>query len=766
MAGKTLTPAVYPVQGRPDGEPRAAGTLPRVADEGAADSSDETPFEGFENEAAFLQHYAKTYNEDLEADKHNLDEAKEDLRFVYVDQWDPAVRAQREKEGRPCITVNTLPQFIGQVIGDRRINKTGVKVLPSTDATTDEAEVRTGLIRSIENFSRADRIYDTCCEDQVAAGISAFEITLEYAYNDVFHQDIFVRQLDNPFAVVWDRFSKDPTGRDAKHCFVEETMPRRAFEKEYPDASVPTTSFGEYSFGEENQENDDVKILALWRMVERPAKFALMQDGDVEDVTDKPEEQWMPRVYMDEAGTAYVKDGIRTYAQRYLITTNAILEGPYELPLSRLPIIKVSGRVGRVGVRQYRFGLVRWARDPSLMRNYWRSVAVETLAMAPRSQWLADSASIKGREDDFRTAHLSGDPVLVYNTGKNAPKRVDPPQMPTAVLNEAAMNTQDIKDVTGLHDASLGVRSNEVSGKAIMARQREGDVATIVYHDNLNQAIMEGGVVINELIPLAYDTTRMIRVIGEDERVAFMKINDPAEDSVDISNGKYDVQLVTGPSYTTKRMEAADSMLEAMKVMPEAMSQALDIIVEAQDWPGAQRIAKRLKTIIPAAQQEEAQEQAERQEASGQPPAPPSPEEQMAAAAQQMELEYAQAAHAARMQELEAQVAERNEKLRQEKARADEAEARARKAIMDLEISEEAIRRGQADAETAEARAMDAHADLERNAEAHEADMQQRHDAHVVSIHQKVNPPKPSGDQGKGGGSRSAGGSRSEGTRA
>jgi mRNA-degrading endonuclease YafQ of YafQ-DinJ toxin-antitoxin module len=766
MAGNKLTPAIYPATGRPLGAPSSGGAVPRLADETSADESvgddSKVKFEEFEDEAAFLEHYVKTYTNDLDADKHNLDEAKEDLRFIYVDQWDPAVRAQREKDGRPCITVNTLPQFIGQVIGDRRINKTAVKVLPSTNASVDEAEVRTGLIRSIENFSRADRVYDTCCEDQVGAGISAFEITMEYAYNDVFHQDIFVRQLDNPFAVIWDRFSKDPTGRDAKHCFVEETMPRKAFEKDYPDAAVPTATIGEYTFGDEAQENDDVKILALWRMIHRPARFALMQDGDVEDVTDKPEEQWLDRAYVDEQGQAYVKEGKRTYAQRYLITSTAVLEGPYELPISRLPIIKVSGRVGRVGVKQYRFGLIRWAREPSLMRNYWRSIAVETLAMAPKSQWLADHASVKGREQDFRDAHNTGDPLLIYNAGKNIPKRTDPPQMPTAVLNEAAMNTQDIKDVTGLHDASLGVRSNEVSGKAIMARQREGDVATIVYHDNLNQAIMEGGCVINELVPIAYDTTRMIRVIGEDERIAFQKINDPTDDSVDITAGKYDVQIITGPSYTTKRMEAADSMMEAMKVMPEAMSQALDLIVEAQDWPGSQRIAARLKKIIPAAQQEEADEKAEQQAASGEPAAPPepSPEEQAAAAMQAMQLELAQAQHAAQMAEFQAQAQMAADKARQEKARADEAEARAKKAVMDLEVAEDTIRSSHANAETAEAKAISAHQDIERDEEEHEANMQRAHDSHVVSIHQKMNPtPKPGGDTGKGG-PRSASGSR------
>lgn len=743
---KSATPAVFPTGGRPDGEPDANGGVPRLADEGTDDLEGGPKFEGFESENAFLQHWAKTYRDDLDADKHNLDEAKEDLRFTYVDQWDPAVRAERERQGRPCITINTLPQFVGQVIGDRRINQTSVKVLPSTNGTVKEAEVRTGMIRSIENFSRAKRVYDACCEDQVVAGISNFEITMEYSYNDVFVQDIFVRQLDNPFAVIWDRFSKDPTGRDARHCFVEETMDRKAFEKEYPDVAIPTATLGEYTFGEENSERDDVKIIALWMMKEKPAKFALMRDGSVEDVTGEPDIAWMHRAYQeigaDGVPELYVREGRRLYARRYLITTYAVLEGPYDLPISRLPIIKVSGRVGRVGVKQYRFGLIRWTRDPSLMRNYWRSIAVETLAMAPKAQWIADHASVKGREQDFRDAHMSGDPLLVYNTAKNAPKRVDPPQLPGAVLNEAAMNTQDIKDVTGLHDASLGVRSNEVSGKAIMARQREGDIATIVFHDNLNLSIEEGGSVINELFPVCYDTVRMARVMGVDDQITFVRINDPNDDNPNITNAKYDVQIVTGPSYTTQRQEGAELLLETMKVNPALFEVAGDILMETQDIPGGQRIADRLKKVLPAAQQEEAARQQE--EGQGQPQEP-TQEQQMAAAAMQMQMELAQAQHAAQMAAAQAELAEAQARVQQANAKAAEAEARARKAQMELEISEEDIRKTRANAEEAEANAVIAEEDIDRERERHEAEQQQRHDAHVVSIHQKMNPPERSG---------------------
>jgi hypothetical protein len=146
----------------------------------------------------------------------------------------------------------------------------------------------------------------------------------------------------------------------------------------------------------------------------------------------------------------------------------------------------------------------------------------------------------------------------------------------------------------------LGIRSNETSGRAIMARQREGDVANLQFHDNGNAAILEAGDVINQLLPQIYDGKRIVRGIGEDEQIKFVKLNDPYDpNAIDMSVGKFDVALSTGTSYTTKRVEAAQAMMDAIQVWPQLMSVAGDLVAKAQDWPGADKLAERLKKTIP-----------------------------------------------------------------------------------------------------------------------------------------------------------------------
>lgn len=646
--------------------------------------------EGYESQEKYIAYATKTYEADMRYDKENREWALEDLQFLAGDQWDPTVKKDREDAFRPCLTINVLPQFVGQVIGDRRLNKTAIKVRPLKDGTNEVAEVRSGLIKSIELYSRAERVYDAACEDQVGCGISNFRIDLEYAGNDVFDQDILIRHIPNPLSVVWDRMSVDPTGRDARHCFVTDLLPRDVYEKQFPDYPCPT-GFTDESLTQRSDwwDGDAVRLTEFWELIDKPATFAMMHDGDVKDVTGKDPAEYEEFLWRHPVtGAPKVRESFRTYARMHLVTGFAVLTEAYELPLSRLPIIRVEGRIIRVGDDRVRFGLVRFAKDSQRLKNYWRSVAAEVLALAPKAQWHGPADAFEGREEAWSRTHLTGQGPLIWN--KNAsvpPQRVDPPQVPVALLQEAQLNQQDIKDTTGIHDASLGVRSNEVSGVAINARKQEGDVATVIYHDNLNHAIQEGGDVINQLIPIAYDATRTIRVVGEDDKHKLMKINDPEdENSPDITQGKYDVMVETGPSFSTQRAEAVDGMLKLFQTSPELMTVFLDILTKNLDWPGAHEMSERARKM-PQIKQFLDEDEGEGGAEGGEP----SEEEMMQMLQMQQQQEQAAKEQAIKDEALELE-------LRQERAKAEQAE-------MDAKTAAQKARQAEADALTAEAKA-------------------------------------------------------------
>lgn len=556
--------------------------------------------EGFESQEEFIKDMREQYQADIDYDRINRYEGMDDLRFVAGEQWDPVVLQQRK--GLPNLVINTLPQFTAQLVGDWRESRKAIKVVPSNDEDTDVADVREDLVRNIEMQSRSDRTYDMAFESMVNCGDGAFKIAVEYARDDVFDQDIFIRPVEDVMAVVWDRMSCDPTGRDAKRVFVDDRIPRDEFHRKWPGVG-----------GSDLLEVDKIDRLTLagwmddacyrvteyWRMIERQRTIALFENGRIYEMDDSNMEQ----IIKENGPPVKTRIAWCRYAQMHYCTGFAILAGPFEYRLNRLPVVRMSGRIINIAGRRIRYGLVRFMKDPSRLRNFWRSIAAEQLGYAPKAQWLATQSAVEGRQEAFRKAHLTRDPLLIVNDeaviGQNI-QRIEPPAPQAAIFQEVAMNVQDMKDVSGIQDASLGIRSNETSGKAIMNRQHEGDIASQTYYDNADAALLEAGDVINQLIPQIYDGTRVVRLIGEDESIKFQRINDPMDPhAVDLGVGIYDVALSTGTSYTTRRVEAAQAMMDAIQVWPQLMTVAGDLVAKAQDWPGAEELAERLKKTIP-----------------------------------------------------------------------------------------------------------------------------------------------------------------------
>lgn len=571
--------------------------------------------EGFDSVEEFLEYAVTLYNLDLDADNDNRLAAIEDSQFATGKQWEDYVEQQRKAARKPTLTLNQLPSFIGQLFGNRRLNETEIKVSPDDNSDKAVARVREGLIRSIQKKGKF--AYDKAYEGQVIGGMGNFKVELKYASDDVFEQDIVLCPIPNPLSVVWDKMSYEPTGEDAKHCFIVDSMTEEELKRQYPD--IPESAWGQGTVRDyltgigvtaDGWYDDGVfRVVEFWRMRSRKRLIALLKsdteeggEDQVEDITDVDFDEIADRIVTREDGTPIMREADRKYAEMYIITCNQILEGPYELPIKRVPVFRAMGWDINVGETRRRFGLVRFMKDPQRLLNYWRSVVAEKLMATPKGNWIAADTAVQGRETEWRNSHLTDDPLLVYNANSGLPpERVSPAQLEPALIEQAGMAKQDLYDISNMHQASLGMQSNEVSGRAIRERVRVGEVGTVIYETNLNMAIEAAGGVINDLIPIAYDTKRTIKILGEDgKELPPIVINDTVdENSVDITTGKYSVTMTSGPSYATKRAEAQDSMLNMVNAVPQTMAVALDKIVEASDWPGASEIAARLRTQLP-----------------------------------------------------------------------------------------------------------------------------------------------------------------------
>lgn len=575
----------------------------------------------------------KRFDAAMTADRGNREDAADDLRFVAGDQWLDAVRRQREAQGRPVLTINRMPQFIRQVTGDMRQSRPSIKFAPVDDkGDVEVAKIYNGLTRQIERQSRADMAYTLAFQGAVSCGIGHFRITTEYAPDAVTEQDIFIRAIQSSLAVVWDPNAKEVDRSDARYCFVVEGMSRDAYKERWPDAGESSVADGDLSHSALFwQTQDEVRVAEYW--YRRPVKRTLAQtaDGQVLDLTEIRKElhQFLDIVARREVDSFDV--------EMVMVSGDAVLEGPYRFPVPHIPIIPVIGEETIVGTRVIRSGLIRHAKDPQRLYNIWRSSAAESIGLAPKAPYLVTPAMIKSFEGLWNRAGEAPLPYLIYNPDQTAPggkpERIAQPQPPSAMWQEAKIAADDMQATTGIYDASLGARSNETSGKAILARQREGDTSTYHFFDNLTHAIQRAGTIIGALIPKIYDTERVVRLLNEDGSEAWARVNQRVIDGADgrpviindLTVGKYDVTAISGPSYTTQRIEAANAMIEFMRVFPAAGPVMADMIAEMMDWPRADELAQRLQALLPP-QVQAAIQQAK--EGGGEGQMPPQQEQQ------------------------------------------------------------------------------------------------------------------------------------------
>lgn len=559
-------------------------------------------------------------SEDSEAE--NRKQWLDDMKFARLgEQWPDGVKRQRELDGRPCLTINRMPAMIRSVANDARQNKPAIKVHPvDSGATRETAEILNGLIRNIEYTSSADIAYDTALDHALTGGFGYFRVNTEYACDDQFEQDITIERIVNPLTVYGDENSTAADSSDWNKAFTTELYTDDAFEKRWKGAEKSNWEVDYKDMPNGWRDGELIRVAEWWSREEVPSKLLKLSDGMV-----LYEREYLRiKEILDAQGITIVGDRqTKTYKVTQRIMTGAEVLETNDWAGRYIPIIPVYGDEVNVEGKRHWISLVRWAKDPQQMFNYWRTASTELVALAPKTPFIGPRGAFNTDQAKWATANVVSHPYIEFD-GPQPPQRQPFAGPPAGALQEALNASDDIKSVMGIYDAALGARSNETSGRAILQRQRESDTATFNYIDNLSRAIKHAGRVVVDLIPKVYSAPRIIRVIHEDGSNESVPINQPftpyqakspqskqyeagkQQETIDgltkiydVTTGKYDVTCEVGPSFSTKREEAASQMLELGRMFPPMMQVAGDLLVKNLDWPGADDIADRLKAMLP-----------------------------------------------------------------------------------------------------------------------------------------------------------------------
>ena len=522
------------------------------------------------------------------------DRAREDALFLSDEQfaqWDEEDYNERVATGRPALTIDQLGQFVHQVANDIRINTPTINVIPAgEDSDVETAEAYKGLIKAIEYSSNADDAYDTAALNAVKTSIGFIRVDHDYVDDMSFNQELQIKRVINPLSCWIDSNSIEVDGRDAKHATIIDKILVSDFKKLYPDKNP--VCFQSEKTSSQPKDDEYISIAEYFYIEEAEKQIGIDDAGNVFDVS-----EGMPAKRTRTIKSRKVK--------RLKLSGEDILEET-TFPGIYIPLVPVYGEEHWIDGKRHIFSLIRKSKSAQKMFNYWKSLETELLMKAPNAPVMAAEGQVEDYKEDwlnpsksmvlrYKTTDANGNPV-------GAPQRLEPPTIPTGIVNAARQTVDDIKATMGIYNASLGARSNEQSGVAIAQRKQEGDVATYHYSDNLVKSIAQVGRILVFAIPEIYDTARVLRIIGMEDEPSEIGVNgevaEGQEETIDLKRGRYDVKVITGASYTTSRQEAVAALQEIFKAAPDLMSVMGDLYFKNSDFAGAQAMAERMKKVI------------------------------------------------------------------------------------------------------------------------------------------------------------------------
>lgn len=570
-------------------------------------SDDQTSKAQGDAEILRVAHERFRMTEEAESDFRR--KALDDLKFSIGEQWDERDKAGRAEDGRPCLVVNKLQAHLHQLVNDQRQNRPAIKISPVDDkADVETAKIRQGLIRHIEYASDADTAYSTAFDSAGRCGVGYWRVVTQFADALSFRLEARIKRIADRFSVYLDPAASEPDGSDANWGMIIEDLTKDEYEAQFPNSKLASRDWE--SLGSQSPEwvkKDGARVCEYFYKEFEKTTICLLSTGEIvrKDQLPKAPGALPPGITIKKERETLVPviKWVKLNAIEVLEKTTWPGSGKY------IPIVRVIGEEVVINGVKHISGLIRSAKDPQKMYNYMVSAEAEAIGLAPRAPFIGVEGQFENNEHLWRTANRKNHAYLPYKAVALNGTLAPPPQRNAfepatqAITNSRMMSSDDLKSVTGYHDAAIGAQSNEISGVAIRSRVNQAQLSNLHLVDNLSKSIRYTGRILNDIIPYVYDVAQTARIIGEDGTEEVVRINEEFERHgqmvrYDLGRGEYDVTVSSGPSYETKRQEAVATILDLARSYPNIMQIAGDKLVANMDIPAAKEIAERMKKAL------------------------------------------------------------------------------------------------------------------------------------------------------------------------
>jgi hypothetical protein len=538
-------------------------------------------------------------------------EAAADMRALSpAGPWADDDRDERKDAGRPCIHLDLLNQFIAQTSANVRKSKRAVDVTPLGNGANDQnAQQRSGLIMAIEERSQAQGPYMNAFQCQIERSYGFAVIRAEYSTPGSFDQELLIKPVLNPDTVLLSPNYKQPDASDIDDAFFLDLIPKAKFKNDWPRARV--TDFSEEYADTPNASDwirdKFVQVAEFWKREYKPRKLFLVQiRGDKAPLAVYEDEWKEMKARGVEGEIKRERDDPKINVLQYMTNGFEILD-KIDWAGSRIPIISCLGpeRWTTVGGKAKRelLSMVRFARDPQLLFDYFASGEAEEAGQIPKSPFVGAKGQFESDKETWDELTKVPHAYVQYDavtdaTGQNT---LPPPTRGTWTPNfsewEVAKDsaTRSVQAAMGLSPApTAAARRNEKSGVALERIDDMEALGTFPFVDNYeNRFLHNMGWQLNELITPVLDTQREMPMAKPDgSRTVAMIVGNTShpiaedgtyelktwdgkplpEDHIHTGKGDFGVTISSGPSHDSEREEQGefvDSLIQELANLPQ-----------------------------------------------------------------------------------------------------------------------------------------------------------------------------------------------------
>ena len=507
----------------------------------------------------------KQIDSDIEAWQKRRKKYQDDTEFAVIGgekQWDPLEYSRRQAMGLPIITYNQLPPLIRSVKNSIMAKDYAVVVSAQGEgASQDRAEFRGGMIRAIQITGGAIYARETGVSCAVTGGFGFWRIKIVAAPGG--KRRIKYERIPNALNVVPDPSATEINFADMKHCTVYADLPKATYTAQWPKGKATSIGTSDMGVSAEWCSEDKIRVAEYWEIDDESNVYQTILDG------------------------------------------SGVLQERELQPFKSIPIVTLVGEDSDVAGEKHYKGIVRDAREPQIFKNLWKSEEYEYLSGKKQPPALLSTGMVSnpkvleswGQDASRATFRLYQiDPL---NPGA-IPQYPPAPQIPAGYANASQDASQEIKVATGLFDGRLGAQTQETSGRALLVRQEQANVADAHIELHLKAAIEYEGKILNEILGIFSDE-ELIEFAGEDGEVTQKEVNEIQglrEDLAGFNGGAYGIRVTVGQNHRTKN-ESFLSMIDGLGSKNPMMYQAMTPeIIRAMGIPGGDALASEMKRLL------------------------------------------------------------------------------------------------------------------------------------------------------------------------